>query len=224
MVEIRSRNSLHCPRCGQSFHAEKNRGEHSVYDFICSVCSFKFQRKYDSRRGVYLPSRIHSSLPELTEKSEIENRHYDPIVEAIIEPIADAIADPIAARLKQKWQEVLENFNTSEFHAQFIDLSQQLGRLELAKERYDYLKQALGEDPEVDKRIRQIEMKLLQRQVVMERMSNEDQKIPYWRHFATLFMVAILLGLVGTLLPELRWASFLGVLILAGLLFHRIKK
>lgn len=250
-------NILHCPRCGQSFHAENVLEEHSIHDFVCSVCSFGFQMRYDPRRHVYFPlieaSLLASSFegdPSRSLSGSLEENRSSSL---FIDPtkthssrspfnknnkISDSNSksnnssrnnerpgyDPIAVRLKQKWQDVLEEFNASELHAQFIDLCQQLGRLEFAKERYDYLKQALGDDPEVNKRIRQIEMKSLQAQEVLARITNEDQKLSYWRRFGTLFLVAILLALTGTLLPGLRWVSFLGVFILAGLLFNRIKK
>lgn len=239
MVAVVSKKTLHCPRCGQSFHAEDVMGEHAFHDFICSVCSFEFQMKYDSRRQVYLPL-VEVPLPVSSGNCNSGGCSYNRSSNK------DGISnnssysnggnssrgsrgehngyDPIAVRLKQKWQEVLEEFNTSELHSQFIDLCHQLGRLEFAKERYDYLKQALGDDPEVSKRIRQIEMKLLQIQEVTERITYEDQKLPYWRRFGTLFLVSILLALTGTLLPALRWVSFLGVFILAGLLFNSIKK
>lgn len=244
MVSTISKKSLHCPQCGQSFHAEDVIGKHAVHDFICSVCSFEFQLKYDQHLKIYRPlvdlavisplvSDFNPSLQNLP-KEKASTFFVPDSKSKKSSPLASKrqgegtsggdVYDPIAARLKQKWQEVLEDFNTSELHSQFIDLCHQLGRLEFAKERYDYLKQALGEDPEVTKRIRQIEMKLLQIQEVMARITYEDQILPYWRRIGTLFLVAVLLALTGTLLPSLRWVSFLGFFILAGLLFNSIKK
>jgi len=132
--------------------------------------------------------------------------------------------DPVGLRLKQQWQEVLEDFNNSETHSHFIDLCHRLGRIKFAEERYQYLKKALGDDPEVNKRIHQIEMRSLQTQSVNDRILFESKVIPYWRRYGTLFIVAILLTLTGTLLRSLEWISFLGIFIIAWLLFYGIKK
>jgi len=244
-----SSNKLHCPRCGKAFYVESptrneltslgetmpslalnidsRGGEFSPRDyshsgegydeFICSSCQFEFKMQYDGRRKVYFPITDLSlaSLPEPLSNPDAE-------LAAI--HLKTSLSDPIRVRLKQKWQDVLEDFNHSEVHVEFIELCHKLDRLSFAEERYQYLKNAIGDDPEVSKRLRQIEIRSLKSQVVSERLTLESQVIPYWRRYSTIFIIGILFILTGTLLRSLEWLSFLGFFIIAGLLFHSFKK
>ncbi len=203
---------LHCPRCGKGFYVDSQSPALPVSEFVCTICQFQFRMQFDNHRRLLIP--VVDQDTDFVPEPEFQPHFHKNKSES---------SDPVTFRLKQKWQDVLENFTHSEVHTEFIQLCQKLDRTQFAEERYQYLKKALGDDPEVDKRIRQITMRNSQSEVISDRLLLESNKIPRWRNLIILCVITVVIILSGTLLPSLYWLSFIGILFLIGLLFtlHR---
>lgn len=208
-------NKIHCPRCGQAFHVDPSNQDHllrgsslsaesSVSEFVCTLCQHKFERIYDFQRRTFV--RPQSDVPMLTDE------------------MTKADSSVVLNQLKNRWQDVLEDFNSSHAHKDFIETCQQLGHLDFAAERYFTLKQALGDDPEVDKRIRQIELKLLEAKAIKSRVEQEVSDLPRVKRQGMALLLAIFFIIIGSLKASWHGLSLFGVFIFSWLLLNRIQK
>jgi hypothetical protein len=131
--------------------------------------------------------------------------------------------DFLQPRLNEVWQRVLEHFENSEEHSSFVSTCHQLKRLSFARERYLAAQAAIGYDPEIEKRIQQIELLRLQDEAILEDVKIQ-RRFSRWRSKWVSGGVGIVLCLIGSLSPKLAVFTLIGVLILARLLLDGIKK
>jgi transcription elongation factor Elf1 len=107
--------------------------------------------------------------------------------------------DPLEVRLAAEWQNVLENFTDSSAHQAFVGLCTKLNKIEFGEQKYRRLRQIIGEDPEVDKRIRIFEVLRFESSSILEspawnlRLAKARSR---WILVISVIAILLLLGLV----------------------------
>lgn len=200
---------IHCPRCGKLYLVDTVDGViPQEAHFICTVCRHEFSR-YSGFSALHEPE-----VDPRSDDQNLEKKHHTPSV----------VHDSLPRRMKEAWQEVLEHFEDSESHQRFIQLSRSLGQLEFAEDRYRRLSEVIGEDSEVEKRIRQLEVLRLEQKLTSSFTigSVAGRPLNPWIVFS--YSVGGLCFFLGLLFPELRYVSLAGALIIGGLLLNGLKK
>ncbi len=220
--------------------------------FICHTCGVEFLAEFDHARGIFGPGFIEDNSKEdvvcENKKSHLQEcpfcKHsikdfnaecsYCLRIPSKFKEWKDLGAveskkpasDPVQSRLNDSWQEVLENFENSESHQSFIEFCQKLNQLIFAESQYRRLRELVGEDSEVDKRIQQIEILKFNKSSVGITTSEklQNQEIRNLRFRWIFGIVGVLLFLIGGLTPYVRYFSFIGIFIVVGLFLNSIKK
>lgn len=237
-LRVKSDSHFICHTCGVEFLAEfdHSRGifgpgfveDHSKKVVVCEnqdshskECPFCKHSIKDINTECSYCLRIPSKFREWKDFGALESIESLGCLES-----KKSASDPIQIRLNESWQEVLENFENSKSHQEFIELCQKLNQLIFAENHYRRLRELLGEDTEVDKRIHQIEILKFNKSSIgmttTEKLQN--QEIRNLRFRLIFGIVGVLLFLIGGLTPHVRYFSFIGIFIIAGLFLNSIKK
>jgi hypothetical protein len=126
-------------------------------------------------------------------------------------------------RADEAWQDLLDNFSETTQHQAFVSLCHQLGHLDFAEERYQKLRDIIGDDHEIDKRLQQINFLRWQSQKV-KTSDVAERPLTRWQWQVIVGIVATVLILIGTLASPLRWLASLGLFLVAGLFLNSLKK
>lgn len=225
---------VHCPQCGKHYRVESRSSSLlEEQHFICTACQFEFSvggaRSIPKKLAVATIEFCPFCEHPVTDPS-VECRHCLKIpmkYAALSEQPKKCDLDPLQKRLSDAWQDVIEDFASPESHQNFIGLCRKLGNLDFAEERYRRLLDLIGDDPEIEKRLQQIEYARFQSKALgstEEEIQTESQTLKTWRRKGMLTVLAACLVLIGGLGVGFRPFLAVGVFIFAGLFLNSIKK
>ena len=205
-VELAAEIRFRCPHCQKLFCTDETAFAGATYltqaDFECTSCTKEFSLlREKSETGLYKTSEINRQVncPKCKKlKSEkIDECQHCGVLESQYKEL-QKIENPRLYELNKFWQTVVENLNSDEHHQKFLDLAQKQMALNFAAQKYNDLKSFLGEDPIIQKYLKQIEMRLeMQVRSKMSEASSQSQQKNSLTKSGKIF---ILVGLVGVLL------------------------
>lgn len=190
-VELAAEIRFRCPHCQKLFRTDETAFEGLTTnsqgaDFQCTDChkDFLLTRQFSSS-GLYVtqdlrPSKF-ANCPKcsaLKPMGQDECPHCG-VFESKFNEI-QKVENPRLFQLNTAWQEILKDITVDKSHQHFLDQAQKQSALNFAAQKYNDLKKIMGDDPLIEKYLKQIEYRLdahIKSQFLQSRtQSPEDQQ------------------------------------------------
>ncbi|AZZ36248.1 hypothetical protein CIK05_05400 [Bdellovibrio sp. qaytius] len=170
-VELAAEIRFRCPHCQKlfctdqtAFEGLKNNAEGA--DFQCTDCQKDFiLTNHHSSSGLYETRELRktqfANCPKcsaLKPLGQDECPHCG-VLESKFNEI-QKVENPRLFQLNKAWQEILKDITVDKTHQYFLDQAQKQSALNFAAQKYNDLKKIMGEDPLIEKYLKQIEYRL----------------------------------------------------------------
>ncbi len=215
-AEIRFR----CPSCQKLFCTEK-----SVFDLHQQVVDQKHHAEFectDCRQEFLLYSKNDSTGLYVTELKKQKTLHHCPKC-TFLKPLGvdecphcgvfeskyveiQKIENPRLYELNKAWNTVITDLTSDAFHQKFLDLAQKQSALNYAAQKYSDLKKVMGDDPLLEKYLKQVEIRLeaqIQTKLMQSRVEQSSEDLKY-EQSQRLFIIVAVLGTVVFLINKVN--------------------
>lgn len=163
--ELTSEILFRCPCCQKLFCTDAHAPTEKV-EFQCTDCQADFYLSPErNATGLYqtTPKLSHDFAPcakcnQLKSKSNDECPNCG-VMETKYNDMSQ-LESPRLFELNRKWNIVVQDMANDQTHQDFLNHAQALSALNFAAQKYTELKKIMGEDPLIEKYLRQIELRL----------------------------------------------------------------
>lgn len=170
-VELAAEIRFRCPHCQKLFCTDQTAFEGlgttaQGADFQCTDCQkdFILTRNLQSS-GLYTTEELRktqfANCPKCSSLKPVgqDECPHCGVLESKFNEIQKA-ENPRLFQLNKAWQEILKDITVDKSHQYFLDQAQRHSALNFAAQKYNDLKKVMGEDPLIEKYLKQIEYRL----------------------------------------------------------------
>lgn len=190
-VELAAEIRFRCPHCQKLFCTDQTAFEGLSFnsqgaDFQCTDCHKDFVlTKQTLSTGLYITEELRkpqfakcpkcSSLKPLAQD---ECPHCGVLESKFTE--LQKVENPRLFELNRAWEVILKDITVDASHQVFLDKAQKQSALNFAAQKYNDLKKVMGEDPLIEKYLKQIEHRLeahVQSQLIKTRVEDKENQM-----------------------------------------------
>lgn len=170
-VELAAEIRFRCPHCQKLFCTDKTAFEGlgttaQGADFQCTDCQKDFiLTRTLQNSGLYITEELRktqfSNCPKCSSLKPLlqDECPHCGVLESKFNEI-QKVENPRLFQLNKSWQEILKDITDDKSHQSFLDQAQKQSALNFAAQKYNDLKKIMGEDPLIEKYLKQIEHRL----------------------------------------------------------------
>lgn len=196
-----------CPHCQKLYHTSDDVFDDPNAEFDCVGCNKNFiLRSQRDAFGLYTTEAVgvkpFDTCPKCSKLKPI-GQDECPSCGVLGSKYLDLqkVESPALYELNKQWQKVLVNFNSDQYHQDFINKCHLKMALNFAFQKYSDLQKTIGFDTLCEKYIRQIELRLEQQFKTKAPLTEaEIDKIVDKKPMSIMQMFFIAIGTIGTLL------------------------
>lgn len=211
-VELAAEIRFRCPHCQKLFctdqtafeglTADKN-GQPQGADFQCTDCQKDFVlTKQTLASGLYATEELRkakfANCPKcstLKPLGQDECPHCGVLESKFTE--LQKVENPRLFELNRSWEKILKDITVDASHQVFLDQAQKQSALNFAAQKYNDLKKVMGEDPLIEKYLKQIEHRL-EAHVKSQLMKSRDEAAETQHSLLASGRLFIFVALFGT--------------------------
>ena len=172
-LELAAEIRFRCPHCQKLFCTDASAFEglstnsmNSGADFQCTDCQSDFiLKKTLTAHGLYATEPLKQSQFSTCPKCatlkplDMDECPHCGVLESKFNEI-QKVENPRLFELNKAWQNLVSDITVDASHQRFLDLAQRQSALNFAAQKYHDLKKEMGEDPLIEKYLKQIEHRL----------------------------------------------------------------